>query len=91
LTTPSDLSREELEKAAIDYLQSTQPFSNTVQVGDTIVSAAGKSGGKIVRVSSEFPNLALAMLRQQYLGAPEALLVGAEQVETKALLMQNKN
>lgn len=76
------------EKDVLDFLESgslgeairPRTFSSGSKEGeeeeggmyDQIQTSKGKSCGKVVLVSSQFPSLGLAMLRQQYVGSENA-------------------
>ncbi len=75
-------SKEELHSEAIAFLSSVGNVAanvGAVKAGDaaaveTIVDAKGKECGSVIRRSGEFGQLALAMLRVQYVGSREEQL-----------------
>ena len=87
LVTPSEVPKKELQMEAIKYLEETKGSQEVnIQIGDSLVTAKGKTCGQVVRVSSEFPNLAMVMLRQQYLEGTDPLFVAEKELESRPLL-----
>ena len=63
------------EQNTLEYIKGLKD-DWTIDSSD-IVNARGRSGGSVIRRSSQFPSLALAMVRQQYVGsAAEPLYLG---------------
>ncbi len=63
----SGRSKSDLQRRAIEYLEKSG--SKEVAKSETLVDDKGKDCGTVVRWGSEFGQLALAMLRLQYVGS----------------------
>jgi folate-binding protein YgfZ len=69
-------SKHELQRGAIEYLDKSG--SRQVAKGDTLLDEKGKECGQVVRWGSEFGQLALALLRLQYVGARDQKVFAKE-------------
>jgi folate-binding protein YgfZ len=72
----SNKSKRELQEGAIQYLG--QSGSKLVATEETLVDDKGKECGNVVRWGSEFGQLALAMLRLQYVGSRDRKVFAKE-------------